>query len=175
MGAAPARRFDMQAFSAALDAERCRRNLTWVDLAAEINAPFHGTSSIPISISTLRGMSARRSVTSAVVLQVLRWLDRSPESFLSGPASEAIHSAKLPSAGPGRILRFNTRAMHAALDARRLELGLKWRDVAAEMPGFTESMLRNLSSGPLIGFPRVMQIPLWLGVPAANFVRVCSK
>jgi HlyD family secretion protein len=31
--------------------------------------------------------------------------------------------------------------------------------------------LTNLATGPLIGFPRVMLIPQWLGVPAASFVR----
>ncbi len=165
----------MQALAAELDKERLRRNLTWVHLAAEINVPFRGTPSIPISISTLRGISTKQAVTSAVILQVLRWLDRTPESFLSGQASQSICSAKLPPGGPGKILRFDTRAMHAALDARRAEEGLTWREVASQMPGFTESMLRNLSSGPLIGFPRVMQIPRWLRVPAASFVRECSR
>jgi hypothetical protein len=36
-------------------------------------------------------------------------------------------------------------------------------------------MLTNLATGPLIGFPRVMMIPQWLGLPAANFVRECSR
>jgi hypothetical protein len=39
------------------------------------------------------------------------------------------------------------------------------------LPGFTESMLTNLSTGPLIGFPRVMILTQWLGRPAASFVR----
>jgi hypothetical protein len=40
------------------------------------------------------------------------------------------------------------------------------------LPGFTASMLTNLATGPLIGFPRVMLLTQWLGQPAAHFVRV---
>jgi hypothetical protein len=76
--------FDMRALQAALDDERRIRGLSWEELTTEINVPFKGTTSIPISAGTIRDMSKKSSVTSAVVLQVLRWLDRSPESFLSG-------------------------------------------------------------------------------------------
>jgi hypothetical protein len=65
-------RFDMKLLHATLDAERCRRGLSWIELAAEINRPFLGTPSIPINVSTIKGMAAKSSVTSAVVLQVLR-------------------------------------------------------------------------------------------------------
>jgi hypothetical protein len=62
--------------------------------------------------------------------------------------------------------------MHAALEARRRERRLTWKQVAGELPGFTESMLVNLASGLLIGFPRVMFITQWLDCPAASFARV---
>jgi hypothetical protein len=61
--------------------------------------------------------------------------------------------------------------MHATLNAERLRRKMSWKQVAGELPGFTESMLTNLATGPLIGIPRVMLIPQWLDVPAANFVR----
>jgi hypothetical protein len=31
--------------------------------------------------------------------------------------------------------------------------GIAWKQVADELPGFTESMLTNLATGPLLGFP----------------------
>jgi hypothetical protein len=167
--------FDMHALQAALDDERRARKLTWDELAAEIDAPFEHTPFIPISVGTLRTMTAKRSVTSAVVLQVLRWLRRSPESFLKGRDQAAAPREALPKAGPAQILRFDTPAMHAALDAKRRERGMTWRDVAGELPGFAPSMLTNLASGPLIGFPRVMTLTQWLGRPAADFVRARSK
>lgn len=164
-------KFDLKQLHAALDSERGARGLSWVQLTAEINKPFEGTSSIPISVTTIRGMSAKSSVTSAVVLQVLRWMRRSPESFLAGrEAAPGIEEAPIDP-GPSRILRFDTRALYAALDAERRERGLTWKQAAAELPGFSASMLTNLSAGPLIGFPRVMILTQWLRHPAMTFVR----
>src|ERR1700722_18157698 len=150
--------FDMCAFHAELDAQRRVRGLSWTQLAAEINRPFESTPSIPISPGTLRDMLKKRSVTSAVVLQVLRWLGRTPESFLSGAPRSASSDEQLPKAGLDRILRFDTRAIYDALQQERLRRGLTWQQVADELPGFTPSMLSNLAEGPLIGFPRVMAL-----------------
>ncbi len=164
-------RFDMKRLHATLDAERGARGLSWIELTAEINKPFDGTSSIPISVATIRGMSTKSSVTSAVVLQVLRWLRRTPESFLARRNAAPQADETLPDPGPSRILRLDTRALYAALVAERDVRELTWKQVAAELPGFTESMLTNLSTGPLIGFPRVMILTQWLRRPAASFVR----
>jgi hypothetical protein len=166
-------RFDMRAFHGALDAARRARGLTWTELAAETNRPLADTTSIPIHPATLRDMLAKRSVTSAVVLQTLAWLGRTPESFLAGPP--ALSETPLPESGPGRVLRFDTRALHAALNAQRLARGLTWAQVASELPGFTTSMLTNLATGPLIGSPRVMLLTQWLERPAAHFVRVRAR
>jgi hypothetical protein len=175
LGDEPMYPFDMRAFHSALDEQRRARGLSWPELAAEINRPFEFTRSIPISPATIRDMLKKRSVTSAVVLQGLRWLRRTPESFLSGPARSPNADEELPDAGPNRILRFDTRAMYRALDQERSRRGLSWQQTANEMPGFTSSMLTNLASGPLIGFPRVMTITQWLGRPAATFMRSCSQ
>lgn len=168
-------KFDMSALQAALDGERRARGLTWVELAAEINEPFKNTPFIPISVGTVRTMTTKRSVTSAVVLQVLRWLRRTPESFLAGRDQPPAPGEELPEAGPSQILRFDTAAMHAALDAKRRQRGMTWNEVAKEMPGFTPGMLTNLAKGPLIGFPRVMALVQWLCRPASDFVRARSR
>jgi len=168
------RYFDMHALQAALDAKRTALGLTWAETAVQINHPFEGTPSIPISVSTLRGMTAKHSVTSAVVLQVLAWLGRTPESFLT-PPREPAEEERLPDTGPAHVLRLDTLALYEAVNVQRLERGLTWKQVAREIPVFTENMLTNLSSGPLIGFPRVMFLTQWLGKPAAAFVRVRSR
>jgi hypothetical protein len=167
--------FNMPAFHAELDAQRRGRGLSWTELAAEINRPLESTPSIPINPATLRDMLKKRSVTSAVVLQVLRWLGRAPESFLSGPARSVSPDQQLPDVGLDRILRFDTRALYDALQKERLRRGLTWQQIAAELPGFTPSMLTNLASGPLIVFPRVMTLTQWLGRSAADFVRARSR
>jgi hypothetical protein len=167
--------FDLRALHAALDDERRARDLSWVELAADINKPFKGTTSIPINVSTIKNMSKKSSVTSAVVLQVLRWLDRSPESFLSGRLVQPNVDERLPDAGVTRILRFDTRAIYAAVDDERRRQNLTWKQLVAELPGFTQSMIANLAEGPLIGFPRVMIITQWLNCPAATFVRARTR
>jgi transcriptional regulator with XRE-family HTH domain len=166
--------FNMRVFHTELDEQRRARGLSWTQLAAEINRPFESTPSIPISPGTLRDMLKKRSVTSAVVLQVLRWLGRTPESFLSGPMRSASPEEQMPDAGQDRILRFDSRAIYDALQQERLRRGLTWQQAADELPGFTPSMLTNLANGPLIGFPRVMTLIQWIGRPAAAFVRVRS-
>jgi hypothetical protein len=168
-------RFDMKRLHATLDAERRVRGLSWSELTNEINKPFEGTPSIPISIATIRGMPNKSSVTSAVILQALRWLRRTPESFLAGHEAAPKAEETLPDPGPSRILRFDTKALYAALEAERSDRGLTWKQLAGELPGFTDSMLTNLSTGPLIGFPRVMILTQWLRRPAASFVRSHSR
>jgi hypothetical protein len=163
--------FDLVALHRALDDGRTARGLSWSALADEINAPFAHTDSIPIHVATIRGSARPRSVTSAVVLQILRWLGRSPESFMPATARRFGADEKLPDPGPTKILRFDTRQLHAALDQVRHERGLTWVGVAAELRGITPSMLTNLATGPLIGFPRVMTMTQWLDRPAAAFVR----
>lgn len=175
MKIAPLRPFDMLRFHAELDAARQARGFTWAGLAADINIAFDGTPSIPINPSTLRTMPHKNSVTSAVVLQTLRWLRRAPEEFLAGTGEPVAADTKLPEPGAGRVLRLDTVALHAALDAERVRRGLTWKQVSAELPNFTPGMLTNLAGGPLIGFPRVMFLSQWLGVPLARFVRDRSR
>jgi hypothetical protein len=164
-------RFDLAELHRVLDEARQAEDLSWKDLAADINVPFGQTTSIPISVSTIRGIADKRSVTSAVVLQILRWLDRSPESFLSPPALRFGEWETLPEVGPERILRLDTRLLHRVLDKGRQARELSWIQVAAALPGFTPSMLINLAKGPLIGFPRVMVLTQRIGRPLAEFVR----
>jgi hypothetical protein len=164
-------RFDLAELHRALDAARQAKDLTWKDLVAEINVPFGQTTSIPISVATIRGLADKSSVTSAVVLQILRWLNRSPESFLPPSAMRFGERETLPDVGPVRILRLDTRLLHRVLDKGRQPRELSWPQVAAALPGFTPSMLMNLAKGPLIGFPRVMILTQRMGRPLAEFVR----
>jgi len=103
----------------------------------EINRPFESTPSIPINPVTLRDMLKTQSVTSAVVLQVLRWRGHTPENFLSGQPRSVSPNEQLLEAGLDRILRFNTRDLDDGLQQPRLRRRLTWQQVADELPGFT--------------------------------------
>jgi hypothetical protein len=167
----PLRRFDMSALFAVLDEERRRQGMTWDEVTSAIDEPFRYVSSLPISASTIRGMLSKRTVTSAVILQILRWLGRSPESFLQGREGRARPDESLPVVSQSEILRLDTAAIYEALDAARCTRKLRWKEVAGQLPGFTEGMLRNLKNGPAIGFPRVMTLTQWLDRPLSSFAR----
>ena len=171
----PFHHFDMHALSAALDAERQARGIPWTEMTAQINVPFQGTTSLPISLTTLRNMTKRRAVTGAVVLQVLAWLGRTPESFLTGRTDPPAAGERLPEVGPQRVLRFDTRILYAALDAQRIARGLTWKQAAKEMGSSSAASLTRMAKGTLTGFPHVMTLTQWLGQPAAAFVRVRSR
>jgi len=159
----------MAALSEALDAKRSALGLTWQQLAIQVtDRPSRG-SDRRIAASTFKGMSQRGSVRDTVVLQVLRWLGRTPESFVPGLREAPEHA--LPDDDTGRPA-LDTRAIYLAMNDRKAARELTWRDVARELgPGFTPGMLTRLAGGTGIGFPRVMRIFQWLERPAAEFTR----
>ena len=163
--------FDLGALYAALDAQRQARGLSWQQVVREINALFERTPARPVSASTVTGMRSRAVIDGDGVLQMLRWLSRTPESFVPG----SQETAALPDAGPDRIVRFDARKMYSELDSRRAERGLTWKQVAKEIGGFSAAMLTRLSQGGRVGFPHVMRITRWLGRPAAAFTRISER
>jgi hypothetical protein len=64
--------------------------------------------------------------------------------------------------------------------SRGYSRGARWRveepgfdrESPGELPSFSVSMPRNLSTGPLIGFPRVRMLTQWLRRPLARLLRV---
>ena len=149
----------------ALDERRRARGLTWPQAAREIGA---------VSTSTLTGMRGRRSLEGDGVLQMLRWLERSPESFVNGAQLSGLDAA-LPPVTPPSILRFDSAAIHAALAAKRAERRLTWRQVALEIGGTNAANLTRLAEGGRVAFPEVMRIASWIGLPTARFVRVTAR
>jgi hypothetical protein len=168
----PRSRFDLQALYAALDEQRRSKGLSWAEVGAEVNR--HRTTRRPISSSTITSLRQKRVGEGDGILQMLLWLGRSPESFVPGLPAADSDACRLPELRKGQILRWDTKALHAALDAQRREQGLTWVDVARTIPGFTPGMLTRLSKGGRIGFPGVMRLVAWLGRPAVTFTRIAS-
>ena len=109
------------------------------------------------------------------MLQMLLWLGRAPESFVCGVENAEAGTYKLEEPGPGRILRWDAKALYSALNARRQAGGMTWGMVAQEVGGFTPGMLTRLAKGGRVGFPGVMRIVRWLERPAAAFTRVSDS
>ena len=152
--------FDLAALYAALDARRTALGLSWADVGAALG----------VSAGTLRGLGTRRRAEGDGVLRAVAWLGRSPESFVPGRTAGA-GEAPLPVAA-ARVLRFDARALYAALQAERVARGLTWRAVAAASGVQSAGGLTRLRAGGRVMFPEVMRLLAWLGAPAARFVRL---
>ena len=59
---------------------------------------------------------------------------------------------------------------HAAVEARRAELGVTWTSVAAQV-GLGMATLARLAKGGRATYPDVLRVTRWLGQPTSNFVR----
>lgn len=164
--------FSLSSLYEALDADRKARGLSWRQLMHEINGPFHGTTSRPISLSTVTSLRVKPVAEGDGVLQMLRWLDRVPESFIPGYPFPEIEDHKLPGREVECVVRMHTRKLHAALNARRVERKLTWKQAAAEIGGVAESSLTHLAKGGRTGFPWVMRMTGWLDEPLARFTRL---
>ena len=106
---------------------------------------------------------------------MLRWLGRAPESFLPGRNGLSRPEESLPPVEPGRVLRFDTPALYAAIDAQRVERFLTWHEAARQIGGCTALGLQPLEKGGRVSFPGVMRIVRWLGRPAAGFIRATDR
>ena len=168
------RRFDGSALYAALHARRVELGLSWKQVAdqlwqlsAELNDRRRDH---PISPSTLSKMADRPRTSCQHALFMLRWLDRTPESFLVGIEDGDDHRFALPQAGPDRRLRWSLKLLWAAMDEERRQQGLTWRQLA-DLLGCTPSQLTGLRTARFAtGMDLAMRIVQWIGRPAADFV-----
>jgi hypothetical protein len=165
--------FDLRALHDALDEQRVVRQLTWAAVANQVSR--RRTRLRPVAPSTITGLKDKRVGEGDGILQMLIWLGRTPESFVPGIPDADAPRFRLPELAPDQILRWDTRALFAALDAQRRDRGLTWAALARELRGFTPGMLTNLSSGPRIGFPPVMRLVRWLEQPAVRFTRISDR
>ena len=175
LGVVPSRDFSLRALYEALDAERCRRGLSWSQATREINRQVGPSSGgHRLSPSTVTGTRTRAVAEGDGVLQMLRWLNRTPESFVPGLQESEAVDGRLPPAPLHQTLRFDSRKLHAALDAQRVRRRMTWAQVATEV-GLGVSSLTHLSKGGRTGFPQVMRVVRWLAQPAAHLVRTTNR
>jgi len=164
--------FSLRALYDALDARRRERGMTWASVASEVNR--FRTKLRPIAVSTITSLREKPVGEGDGILQMLLWLGRTPESFVPGIPDADSARYRLPAPKTGQILRWDTRALSAALNAERVTRQLTWTELAREIGGFTPNMLTNLSKGGRTGFPQVMRIVRWLGRPAVTFTWIAG-
>jgi hypothetical protein len=176
--------FDGMALFNALDAQREQRGLSWPkvaaeiwDMSAELNARRRDH---PISSATITGIAKRGNTSCQHALFMLRWLDRSPESFLRGSAF--VTAGALPAAGPDRRLRWNLHAsprcpapgLYEAMNGRRQSDELTWPELARRLRCSPNQLSGLRTARFAIGMTLAMRITQWLGRPAADFIYIAK-
>jgi transcriptional regulator with XRE-family HTH domain len=68
------------------------------------------------------------------------------------------------------MVRFDPKALYKALDAKRTELGLTWKDVATEI-GVAQATVTRTREGGRMEVEGMLAMVNWLGVPVETFVR----
>ncbi len=171
------REFDGRALYAALDAKREAQELSWSAVAAAIwdmtpalNAARdeRGLTNHPLSPSTIQNLGRTGRATCQHALFYLRWLDRTPESFLAGGALE--DGEPLPACGPDRRPRWDLKALHLSLNGSRTDRGLTWAQTAHELRCQAGQLTGLKTARYATGMGLAMRITQWLGAPAADFM-----
>jgi len=165
--------FDLKQLYAAIDEKRRAEAMSWTAVTRHINR--FDTVGHPIATSTIRGLANKSVAEGDGVLQMLLWLDRTPESFVHGFRDGDSERFRLTRPDADHILRWDTRALHAAVDAERRARGITWRELGRELGGFTAAMLTNLARGGRTGFPGVMRLTRWLNRPARTFTHTVPR
>lgn len=168
------RHFDTSALYSALDTRRAELGLSWRQVADQL---WQLSSELndhrrdhPISPSTLTNMAKRPRTSCQHALFMLRWLDRTPESFLTGKSDASDPRFALPRVGPDRRLRWSLKLLWATMDDKRRQEGLTWAQLAVVI-GCTPSQLTGLRTARFAtGMDVAMRIVQWIGRPAADFV-----
>jgi hypothetical protein len=169
--------FDIAALFDALDSQRRNRGMGWQGVAKEqwdqsatLNAR---RDDHPISASTLTGMAKRRDTSCQHALFMLRWLGRTPESFMPGSTADAKRTA-LPIVGPDQRLRWDLQELYDALDSQRRERSFTWPHLAQELQ-CSPSQLSGIKRARFaIGMRLAMRIVTWLDRPARDFVHAAN-
>ena len=162
----------LRALYEAIDERRCAQGMSWAETTRAING--YKTEGAPVATSTITGLKDKPVGEGDGILGMLVWLGRTPESFIPGIPDADAERYRLPEVANDHGLRWDTQAIHAALNAQRQEWKMTWKDVAQEFGRCTPGMLMHLSKGGRIGFPGVVRYALWVEQPAATFVRAAD-
>jgi len=72
------------------------------------------------------------------------------------------------------MVRFDSKALYAALDAQRGERGMTWTQVAAAT-GVSAATITRTRAGGRLEVDGMLAMVRWLGVPVETFVRESTR
>lgn len=149
----------------------------WYELADELwqqssDLNAERTADHPLCGGAVQRLQTRGATSCQYALFMLRWLQRAPEDFLTGPVLD-VGDVGLPEAGADSRLRWNLNQLHSTLNEQRRLESLTWAELAEEL-GCTPSRLTNLRTARLADMGLVMRITQWLNQPAAAFIHAAG-
>jgi hypothetical protein len=149
--------FDYRALWEALETERAARGLSKKAMVDDIAW---------LSAGVIKRLEQGQATSCQHVTGLLRWLGRSPESFLPGVDDKPDYA--LPDVGPFAI-RWSMPLLWDAVDAHRERNGMSWDEVEAE---FDWNGMRTFGRDITYGIPMdlAMRVTRWLEQPAATFM-----
>ena len=101
-------------------------------------------------------------------LAIVRWLGVAPETFVR-PERQSPIPEYMPR---GTAWRIGGVALHAALDAARIERGTTWTAIARELgSGITTGALSRLAGRGRVSIHLLAAAAAWLNEPIAAFTR----
>lgn len=172
----PRAEFDFAAFFTALDDRRREHQLDWYQLAAELWRQSSDLNAVredhPLCGGAVSRLGMRGQTSCQYAMIMLRWLDRAPEEFVTGPLVD-IADSRLPSTDPAHRLRWDLHELHATIDARRRQEKLTWSELG-QVLHCTPSRLTNLKTAHHCDLALAMRAAHWTGKPAAAFVHAAS-
>jgi len=158
--------FDVASLFKALEAKRTAEGLTEQQMMDAINRVNNQLHLVPMSLATVKNMLRRNDTTCQHALHLLRWLGRTPESFLKGRAWD---DAPVPFTDKGRFY-WSMRLLASAVNAEKSHQGLSWQQVAREL-GCSQNQVSGLHRRTYgISIHLAMRITQWLGRSSTEFV-----
>jgi hypothetical protein len=149
--------FDYRALAAAVEKERVARGLTNQELLRQTW----------MTSGVLKRMTDGQPTTCQHATILIRWLGRTPESFMPGIVDSPEHA--LPEAR-GYVLRWSLPLIHEALEVKRHQTGMTWSQVA-EVLGCSPSQVQRIDQNRYgIAMDLAMRIARWVDRPAASFL-----
>jgi hypothetical protein len=114
-------------------------------------------------------MAKKPRATCQHALFMMRWLERTPESFLDGLDADEPRFV-LPKAGPDHRLRWSLKLLYATMNEKRCQEDMSWTQLADQI-GCSPNQLTGLRTAKYsTNIDLAMRIVQWIGRPAANFI-----
>ena len=118
--------FEITGLWAAMDAKREAMGFSEKQMMDDLNSV--NNNRIPMSLATVKNMLRRNDISCQHSLHMLRWLNRTPESFLVGTSLEE----PLPFPDDGRLY-WDLPKLAVAVTEVREDKGLTWKDMAKRL------------------------------------------